>query len=126
VLKPASDYGGHAVALGMETDAETWARIIAEHAERADFIVQEYVPVPEEMFPVIEDGHVQMRLKRFNINPFGIGGRYAGSITRISDRAVVNVSAGGGLLPSVIGRHKRRLLAEEDDGEEEVLHGLEP
>ena len=56
-----------------------------------------------------------MRLKRFNINPFGIGGRYAGSITRISDRAVINVSAGGGLLPSVIGRHKRRLLAEEEE-----------
>jgi uncharacterized circularly permuted ATP-grasp superfamily protein len=126
VLKPASDYGGHAVALGMETPPDRWERIIAEHAERTDFIVQEYVPVPEEMFPVIEDGHVQMRLKRFNINPFGIGGRYAGSITRISDRAVVNVSAGGGLLPSVIGRHKRRLLAEEDDGEEEVLHGHQP
>ena len=44
--------------------------------------------MPEEMFPTVEDGHVQMRLKRFNINPFGIGGRYAGSITRISDRAV--------------------------------------
>ena len=123
VLKPASDYGGHNVALGMETSRETWEAIIAEHAERADFIVQEYVPVPEEMFPTIERGHVQMRLKRFNINPFGIGGRYAGSITRISDRAVINVSAGGGLLPSVIGRHKRRLLAEEDEGEEEVLHG---
>ena len=82
--------------------------------------MQEYVPVPEEMFPTVEDGHVQMRLKRFNINPFGIGGRYAGSITRISDRAVINVSAGGGLLPSVIGRHKRRLLAEDDD-ESEVL-----
>jgi hypothetical protein len=126
VLKPASDFGGHAVALGMETEQDTWEAIIAEHADRADFIVQEYVPVPEEMFPVIEDGHVQMRLKRFNINPFGIGGRYAGSITRISDRAVVNVSAGGGLLPSVIGRHKRRLLAEEDEGEEEVLHGHQP
>ena len=36
-------------------------------------MVQEYVPVPEEMFPTVEDGHVQMRLKRFNINPFGIG-----------------------------------------------------
>jgi len=57
---------------------------------------------------------VQMRLKRFNINPFGIGGRYAGMITRISDRAVINVSDGGGLLPSVVGRHRRRLLAEED------------
>jgi hypothetical protein len=123
VLKPASDYGGHGVALGMETTQDAWEAIIAAHAERADFIVQEYVPVPEEMFPTIEDGHVQMRLKRFNINPFGIGGRYAGSITRISDRAVINVSAGGGLLPSVIGRHRRRLLAEEDEGEEEVLHG---
>ena len=63
--------------------------------------------MPEEMFPTVEDGHVQMRLKRFNINPFGIGGHYAGMITRISDRAVINVSAGGGLLPSVVGRHKR-------------------
>jgi hypothetical protein len=73
--------------------------------------------VPEEMFPTVEGGHVQMRLKRFNINPFGIGGRYAGMITRISDQAVINVSAGGGLLPSVLGRHRRRLLAEEDEEE---------
>jgi hypothetical protein len=68
-----------------------------------------------------------MRLKRFNINPFGIGGRYGGMITRISDQAVINVSAGGGLLPSVVGRHKRRLLAEEgapdDDAIEEVSDG---
>ena len=125
VLKPASDFGGHGVSLGMETAQDEWERIIAEHADRADYIVQEYVPVPEEMFPTVEDGHVQMRLKRFNINPFGIGGRYAGSITRISDRAVINVSAGGGLLPSVIGRHKRRLLAEDDD-ESEVLDGQKP
>jgi hypothetical protein len=123
VLKPASAYGGHHVALGIETAQNRWEEIIAGHAERADFIVQEYVPVPEEMFPTIEDGRVQMRLKRFNINPFGIGGSHAGSITRISDRAVINVSAGGGLLPSVIGRHKRRLLAE-DDEPEEVAHGL--
>ena len=127
VLKPASDYGGQGVSLGMETDQVTWEGIINDHAERGDFIVQEYVPVPEEMFPTVEAGHVQMRLKRFNINPFGIGGRYAGSITRISDRAVINVSAGGGLLPSVIGRHKRRLLVEDyDDTEEEVLDGQKP
>jgi hypothetical protein len=126
VLKPASDYGGQGVHLGMETPQEAWEDVIAAHAEREDFIVQEYVPVPEEMFPVIVDGHVHMRLKRFNINPFGIGGRYAGSITRISEQAVINVSAGGGLLPSVIGRHKRRLLAEEDEGEEEVLHAHDP
>jgi hypothetical protein len=122
VLKPASEYGGHDVALGMETDQADWDLIIGEHAGTGDFVVQEYVPVPEEMFPTVEDGHVQMRLKRFNINPFGIGGRYAGMITRISDQAVINVSAGGGLLPSVVGRHKRRLLAEnEGDAEGKEL-----
>lgn len=123
VLKPASEYGGHGVSLGMETSQSEWDTIIEEHHESGDFVVQEYVPVPEEMFPTVEDGHVQMRLKRFNINPFGIGGRYAGMITRISDQAVINVSAGGGLLPSVVGRHKRRLLAEEEREEEEAIHG---
>jgi hypothetical protein len=117
VLKPASDFGGHGVALGMETDQSAWDRLIEEHSVEGDFVVQEYVPVPEEMFPTVEDGRVQMRLKRFNINPFGIGGRYAGMITRISDQAVINVSAGGGLLPSVVGRHRQRLLAEEDEEE---------
>ena len=121
VLKPASDYGGSRVSLGMETEQGEWDALIEAHAEQGDFIAQEYVPVPEEMFPTVEDGHVQMRLKRFNINPFGIGGRYAGMITRISDRAVINVSAGGGLLPSVVGRHKRRLLAE-DEPEEEAIN----
>jgi glutathionylspermidine synthase len=115
VLKPASDYGGHGVSLGMETEQAAWDRLIEDHVAEGDFVVQEYVPVPEEMFPTVEDGHVQMRLKRFNINPFGIGGRYAGMITRISDRAVINVSAGGGLLPSVMGRHRQRLLAEEEE-----------
>jgi glutathionylspermidine synthase len=119
VLKPASDYGGHGVSLGMETEQAVWDRLIESHVEDGDYVVQEYVPVPEEMFPTVQDGHVQMRLKRFNINPFGIGGRYAGMITRISDQAVINVSAGGGLLPSVMGRHRQRLLAEEEDSPDE-------
>ena len=115
VLKPASDYGGRGVMLGLETAPDEWEATLAEHAESGDFIVQEYVPIPEEMFPTIEDGHVQMRLKRFNINPYCLGGRYVGMMTRISDQAVINVAAGGGILPSVVGRHKRKLLLEEDE-----------
>ena len=118
VLKPASDYGGHGVALGIETEQGTWDGLVERHAEEGDFVVQEYLAVPEEMFPTVEGGHVQMRLKRFNINPFGIGGRYAGMITRISERAGSNVSDGGGLLPSVVGRHRRRLLVEEEPDSE--------
>ena len=33
VLKPASEYGGHDVALGMETEQDAWDRIISEQAE---------------------------------------------------------------------------------------------
>jgi len=115
VLKPASDYGGRGVMLGMETDQSAWDDTIEAHHDAGDFIVQEYVPIPEEMFPTVEDGRVQMRLKRFNINPFAIGGRYAGTLTRISDQAVINVAAGGGLPPRVIGRHKRPLPLEDEE-----------
>jgi hypothetical protein len=114
VLKPASDYGGRGVMLGNETDQDVWDATISEHAALGDFIAQEYVAIPEEMFPIVEDGRVQMRLKRFNVNPFAIGGRYAGMLTRISDQAVINVAAGGGILPTVIGRHRRRLLREDE------------
>jgi hypothetical protein len=41
-------------------------------------------------------------------------------ITRISDQAVINVSAGGGLLPSVVGRHREKLLAEEERPDDET------
>ncbi|MBD0281817.1 MAG: hypothetical protein ICV69_06440, partial [Thermoleophilaceae bacterium] len=44
VLKPASDYGGHGVSLGMETDQSQWDRLIEDHVEEGDFVVQEYVP----------------------------------------------------------------------------------
>jgi hypothetical protein len=121
VLKPASDYGGRGVMLGIETDQGLWDATIEQHAPVGDFIAQEYVAIPEEMFPIVEDGRVQMRLKRFNINPFAIGGRYAGMLTRISDQAVINVTAGGGILPTVIGRHRRRLLLEDDAEEPQGL-----
>jgi hypothetical protein len=121
VLKPASDYGGRGVILGNETDQATWDATIEAHAPLGDFIAQEYVAIPEEMFPMVEDGRVQMRLKRFNVNPFAIGGRYAGMLTRISDQAVINVAAGGGILPTVIGRHRRRLLIEEEAEEPQQL-----
>ena len=65
------------------------------------------------MFPTIEDG-TQMRLKRFNINPYCIGGRYVGMMTRISDQADQRRRRRR-ILPSVVGRHKRKLLLEEDD-----------
>lgn len=102
VLKPASDYGGHNVYLGANTDQATWDALVFAHAGTSDWIVQEYLEVPTGRFPAIDrEGHLVVRERHFNINPFAIGGRYAGMITRISKDPVINVSAGGGLLPCV-------------------------
>lgn len=101
VLKPASDYGGHNVHLGCLTEPRQWSALTRAHAGTGDWIVQQYLSVPEGDFPAVDGTRVDMRKRHFNINPFSIGGRYAGMITRISDNAVINVSAGGGLLPCV-------------------------
>jgi uncharacterized circularly permuted ATP-grasp superfamily protein len=101
VLKPASDYGGHNVHLGLHTPQHQWDAIVFAHAGTGEWIVQQYLDVPTGRFPAIEDGRLVVRERHFNINPFAIGGRYAGMITRISTEPVINVSAGGGLLPCV-------------------------
>lgn len=101
VLKPASDYGGHNVYLGRDTDQQAWDALVIAHAGTSDWIVQVFLDVPTGRFPAIEDGRLVVRDRYFNINPFSIGGRYAGMITRISTEPVINVSAGGGLLPCV-------------------------
>lgn len=100
VLKPASSYGGKDVFLGRETDQETWDKIIDENIETEDWVVQEYVNIPQEIFPEIKDS-VSMKLKKVNINPFAFLGKYGGTISRVSDKSIINVSAGGGLVPTM-------------------------
>lgn len=102
VLKPASDYGGHNVHLGRLTLPDIWEALVDAHAGTGEWIVQLYLDVPTGRFPAIDDeGHLVVHERHFNINPFAIGGQYAGMITRISTEPVINVSAGGGLLPCV-------------------------
>ncbi len=105
VLKPANLYGGKDVHLGPETDQETWESIMDKHLEDESWIVQEYVEIPQDIYPVIDNG-VHLEWKKVNLNPYAFLGKYGGSITRVSDSSVINVSAGGGLVPTM--RIKRR------------------
>jgi len=108
VLKPASSYGGKDVFLGRETDQATWDKIIQENIENEEWVVQEYVSIPEEIFPEI-GSTVSLRLKKVNINPFAFLGKYGGTISRVSDKSIINVSAGGGLVPTMCVVRKRDL-----------------
>ncbi|MCS7080092.1 MAG: circularly permuted type 2 ATP-grasp protein [Chloracidobacterium sp.] len=102
VLKPADAYGGTNVYVGDETDEATWTNIL-RRAVRDDalWVVQRRVPTPVEVFPVRRaDGGFDFTPMKYNANPFYLGGRIAGAVVRTSHNAVVNVSAGGGSIPT--------------------------
>jgi glutathionylspermidine synthase len=100
VLKPASSYGGKDVFLGRETDQQSWDKVLVDNIVSEDWVVQQYVNIPQEIFPEIKDV-VAMKLKKVNINPFAFVGKYGGTISRVSDKSIINVSAGGGLVPTM-------------------------
>ncbi len=101
VIKPTYSYGGKGVSIGPETDQAEWERLLNKAAsEPGDWTVQEYVTIPEEPFPVYEPEFATTSLK-VNLNPYLFGGRFAGAIVRLSRQSVINVSAGGGVIPAL-------------------------
>ncbi|MCK5580014.1 MAG: circularly permuted type 2 ATP-grasp protein [Candidatus Omnitrophica bacterium] len=102
VLKPADSYGGKDVVIGLECPQDQWEALVNRIIdEKEDWVVQRYVDVTEMTIPVVNNGTVELQQKWFNINPYTFNGKYAGSVARLSDKRVINVSAGGGLVPVV-------------------------
>jgi hypothetical protein len=71
-----------------------------EHIGDESWVVQEYVDIPTDHYPEIGSS-VAVKEKYVNINPFALLEKYSGTITRVSDSSVINVSAGGGLVPTM-------------------------
>jgi hypothetical protein len=101
VLKPAHAYGGRSVHIGDETDAATWEAAVMAGLGQA-WIVQERVTIPEERFPVFEAGALTFESLKVNTNPFYALGAEVGAVTRVSRSNIINVSAGGGSLPTFV------------------------
>lgn len=101
VLKPAHGYGGREVRVGSETPDADWERAVGESL-RGAWVVQEAVPIPEEPFPVVEAGRLAFVPVKVNVNPFYAAGEEVGAVTRGSRSAVINVSAGGGSVPTFV------------------------
>lgn len=70
------------------------------HLEDRIWVVQDFVDIPTGDFPEVGDS-VRFKDKYVNINPFALNGNYSGTITRVSESQVINVSAGGGLVPTL-------------------------
>lgn len=103
VLKPTHGYGGASVTVGSAVDHSAWAAAVHIAASQPGWIVQERVQIPEEEFPIFDpDGTLRFESLKVNTNPFYVGGARVGAVTRISRDAVINVSAGGGSVPTFV------------------------
>jgi hypothetical protein len=106
VLKPNDEYGGSGVILGWTVSDEAWLEALAA-AQRGPWVVQERVPLPEELYPTWSEGAGLQFTPRFvDSDPcvFGAGRELeaAGCLTRIAATPLLNVSAGGGAAPPTV------------------------
>jgi hypothetical protein len=60
------------------------------------------VDIPQEEFPLGEGGGLSFEPLGVNANPFYAAGAEAGAVARASRSAVINVSAGGGSVPTFV------------------------
>jgi len=100
VIKPNSEYGGRGVVIGRHAQTQEWYDVI-ETCSSKKMVVQEYVPVPQEEYPVFSPD-LSFAEKNINHNFFVFNGSYAGGFARISDSPIINVSAGGSLVPFLV------------------------
>ncbi len=97
VLKKGESHGGlHVLLPELASDAQRNAAL--DDALITPWVEQDYAELPKLGVPTPDAPFAQ---KFFNWNPFLFGGRYAGAIARASDTPLINITLGGGLLPTL-------------------------
>jgi hypothetical protein len=96
VLKPNDEYGGKGIVLGWETGQAAWESAL-KAALNEPTIVQQRICLPNEPYPSLVEGHVQIYNRLTDTNPYIWEGNFvSGCLTRLSTVALLNVTAGGG------------------------------
>jgi hypothetical protein len=101
VIKPALGYGGRGVAIGCKTSRKAWHRYIV-NALRTNrrAVVQDLVAIPTYRVPAGENGRPgEFREFNVNLNLWSFDGRFHGAFVRAAEGAVINLHAGGMLVP---------------------------
>ncbi len=105
-LKPSWGAGGYRVLVGKSTGKGDWADCLEANVGSSDWTVQEYIEIPETEIPVIKNNKIVLEKKFFNLSPYVFGGKYVGMLGRVSEKDVINVSAGGGVIPVFPLKHE--------------------
>ncbi|MHB2016693.1 MAG: hypothetical protein ACYCW6_07070 [Candidatus Xenobia bacterium] len=100
VLKPNDDYGGHGITLGWDVDAAGWEAALRNALQdEGVWVLQQRVALWQEEFPDLS-GTVAPRY--VDLDPFIFGDYCRGFLTRLSNAAISNVTAGAGQAPTFI------------------------
>ena len=95
VLKPNDEYGGKGITIGWESDPASWKA--AWNTGLSDpYVVQEKVVVGKEPYPTIQDDMIIFAERLVDCDPYIFEGKVAGTLTRLSAAAILNVTAGTG------------------------------
>lgn len=120
VIKPSDEAGGYGVVVGRNATPEKWGETVEHGIGQPDWVVQDYVEIPRIQVPVIRGHKVELETKWVNLSPYVFGGRYVGVLGRVSNEKVINVSAGGGIIPvfplSEIGQEDPTPVLPSDEG----------
>lgn len=99
VLKPADDYGGKDIHIGIQED--NWEEIVEKAVSDQNWIVQRYVEIPQIDVPEV-NGEVTFKKEFINLCPFVVGGKMTGFLTRVSESKIINTSRGATVIPTFI------------------------
>ncbi|GAA0378675.1 hypothetical protein [Bacillus horti] len=94
VLKIDNETRGSNVFIGNMVQQAEWDSLIEKNKD-TNWVVQEYYPIKEICVPIAMDGDVSFVNKKFGIDMFMFGGKYAGVVSRISENSIINVGQGG-------------------------------
>jgi hypothetical protein len=101
VLKPNKGFGGEGILIGSEIGQVEWEEKIDLIIKSGlDYVVQEYINIPTENFPIYSKETLKGFSEQYvNINFWGIDGKFAGGFVRASEKKVINVHQGGKYVP---------------------------
>jgi len=99
VLKKSQSHGGEDVILPNPATRAAWDAALTA-SSREMWIAQEYLEVPKLAISEVEGDAIVQVAKHYNWNPFMFAGKYAGGLVRVSSTPLINITLGGGLMPT--------------------------
>jgi len=102
IIKPNTGYGGFGIVIGKEAEQKEWDETLDRGlAVDGDDAIQDFVEIPVEPFPIVEDGKfLGFKPRNVNVNFWSHAGEFAGSFVRAATGSIINVHQGGGLVPA--------------------------